>query len=130
MRLLLDTNILVPIAADPVSVFGEKIDTLLDAPDAALFFSVASLWEIAIKSRLGKLPLAVPLDAVPALLTSMGLSLLDVRAAHALAQVEPVPDTSDPFDRLLLGICVVEDLRLVTTDRALQEHPLAWRAVD
>lgn len=130
MRLLLDTNILVPIAADPVAVLGEKIDTLLDASGATLFFSVASLWEIAIKSRLGKLPLAVPLDAVPALLTGMGLSLLDVRAAHALAQVEPVPDTRDPFDRLLLGICVVEDLRLLTTDRALQEHPLAWRAVD
>ena len=44
-----------------------------------------------------------------------------------LADAEPEPQTRDPFDRLLLGQCQVENLRLVTLDRALAAHPLAWR---
>ncbi len=127
MRLLLDTNILITVADDRVAALGQAVEELLLARRSDLFFSVASLWEIAIKSRLGKLRLAVPLDAIAKLFAELGLSLLDIRAAHVIAQAEPVPDTRDPFDRLLLGICAVEDMRLLTTDRTLYAHPLAWR---
>lgn len=57
------------------------------------------------------------------------MSGLDVTTDHALVEVDPVPATRDPFDRLLLGVCAVEGMRLVTTDRVLQDHPLAWRTV-
>jgi PIN domain nuclease of toxin-antitoxin system len=58
----------------------------------------------------------------------MGLVMLVINPEHVLATVEPEPATRDPFDRLLLGQCQVENMRLVTLDRALSSHPLAWRA--
>ncbi|MDP4006098.1 hypothetical protein Q8W67_21930 [Methylobacterium sp. NEAU K] len=47
-----------------------------------------------------------------------------ITASHA---VDPMPPTRDPFDRMLLVQCLVEDRRLVTVDRALHTHPLAPR---
>jgi PIN domain nuclease of toxin-antitoxin system len=89
--------------------------------------SVASLWEMAIKSRLGKLDVGLPLHSLPGYLRASGISVLPVTADHAFCAVEPTPPTRDPFDRLLLAVCEVEGLRLVTVDRALSGHPLALR---
>lgn len=58
----------------------------------------------------------------------MDIALLMIDQRHLLAEVFPDPDTRDPFDRLLLAQCTVEDMRLLTLDRALARHPLAWRA--
>ena len=88
--------------------------------------SVASLWEIAIKTRLGKLGLNVALESLPELIETMRLDLLPIHARHVLAKAEPEPPTRDPFDRPLLAQCAVDGLRLVTIDRALTAHPLAF----
>jgi PIN domain nuclease of toxin-antitoxin system len=57
----------------------------------------------------------------------MGMTILNIAAPHVLALVTPEPRPRDPFDRLLLAQCAVENLRLVTVDRALVDHPLAFR---
>lgn len=126
MRLLLDTNILIALIEQRVRPLGHQFEECLAAPENVLHASVASLWEIAIKFRLGKLPISVPPPALPELFLNVGLPLLSIEVAHVLAEVAPEPDTRDPFDRLLLAQCQVEGLRLVTTDRALAVHPLAW----
>lgn len=127
--MLLDTNILIPIINDEASGLDRNIRELLNGRRSALFFSVASLWEIAIKYRLGKLQLGEIPAKLPAFFSDLNLAMLDVTADHALAEIDPVPDTRDPFNRLLLGVCAVEGMRLVTTDGKLQEHPLGWRAL-
>jgi PIN domain nuclease of toxin-antitoxin system len=125
MRLLLDTNILIHVARRQLDA---RIGAALDLPDNISFASAASLWEIAIKTRLGKLDPGLGLDDLPGYYESIGLTLLAVDHRHAVRWVDPEPATRDPFDRLLLAQCAVEDLRLVTLDRALARHPLAWRA--
>jgi len=127
MRLLLDSHIFVALTEDRLNTLGERMREVLASPTANISVSVVSLWEIAIKFRLGKLPLRAPLLQLPDLLVDMGLALLDIKAPHVLAEVEPLPPTRDPFDRLLLSQCLVENLRLVTLDRALSAHPLAWQ---
>lgn len=127
MRLLLDTHVLLALLDGRVSALGRDIERVVGSGEHAFFVSVASLWEIAIKWRLGKLPLNVPPEQLPELLNEMGLSTLAITAAHVLATVEPEPVTRDPFDRLLLGVCRIEDLRLVTVDRALVDHRLALK---
>lgn len=97
-------------------------------PASALRGSVATLWEIAIKHRLGKLRLTFPLDALPRLLKELGAEIVEINERHALADVFPEPPTRDPFDRLLLAQCQIEGFRLVTLDRALAGHPLAASA--
>ena len=127
MRLLLDTNILIPL----VDGGGRELpaDTLsaLQGDDVELWASVASTWEVAIKHRLRKLPLPCPLEEWPVLLTSLNITVMPVRTAHVIAAPKPPLATKDPFDRLLIAICGVESMQLVTSDKKLVSHPLAWR---
>jgi PIN domain nuclease of toxin-antitoxin system len=125
MRLLLDTHIFLVLLDQRVAGLPDRVKQLLSDSGHAHLLSAASLWEIAIKWRLGKLRLAVDLGALPGLLDSIGIRVLPVDRLHALAAVEPEPLTRDPFDRMLLAQCQIERLRLVTIDRALTSHPLA-----
>lgn len=127
MRLLLDTHILLAMFEERLPAVGSQLANTLEQPETLSYASVASLWEIAIKSRLGKLSLKPTLPQLPSLLESLGIMVLVIEAAHVIAAVHPLPATRDPFDRLLLAQCHVENLRLVTLDRALVAHPLAWR---
>ena len=126
MLLLLDTHILLALADAELEPLPPHIDEILRDPRHSLFASAVSLWEIAIKHRLGKLPLPCPLGEWPEMLSTTAVTVMDIRLRHVLAEAEPLPETMDPFDRLLLAICECEDMRLVTLDRMLLRHPLAW----
>jgi PIN domain nuclease of toxin-antitoxin system len=128
MRLLLDTNILVPIARHKIAALKSDIRTAIRSPENRLFASVVSLWEIAIKWRIGKLDVTIEPPDLPAYLSEFGLELLTIEAPHVVAELESDVDTRDPFDRLLLAQCQVKNLRLVTVDPKLLAHLLSWRA--
>jgi PIN domain nuclease of toxin-antitoxin system len=126
MKLLLDTHILVAVTKKQLDRLDGRIASALAAEQAELFVSVASLWEIAVKTRLRKLNPGTTLDSLPELVETMGLALLAIVASHVIETVDPEPTTRDPFDRLLLAQCKVEGMRLVTLDRALVDHPTAY----
>ena len=128
MRLLLDSHILLAVTRGQAASLGPAIASLLDAVEHERTVSIASLWEIAIKHRLSKLQLVFPLEELPDYFVSLGYTLLDISARHAIEELSESPPTRDPFDRLLLAQCQVEGMRLVTLDRALARHPHAWRA--
>jgi|ERR1700679_2956186 PIN domain nuclease of toxin-antitoxin system len=127
MRLLLDSNIVVPLTRRELGTLNAKINLLLQSRANDFFISAASLWEIAIKTRLGKLDPAIPLADIPDYIGQTGFILLSVDERHVLEELNELPNTRDPFDRLLLAQCQVENMRLVTVDRALENHPLVWR---
>lgn len=126
MRLLLDTHILIVLARRDLGRLSGGMASAVTSTENVAFASAASLWEIAIKTRLGKIEPGLPLDDLPDYLQEIGLNLLVINHRHAARSLDPEPATCDPFDRLLLAQCVVEQLRLVTLDRALSRHPLAW----
>jgi PIN domain nuclease of toxin-antitoxin system len=128
MRLLLDTHIFLALIEKRTGGFAPGVRRLLAEPAGEFHVSVASLWEIAIKWRLGKLHLTPDLKTLPELIAGLGIDLVPINEHHALASVEPEPATRDPFDRMLLAQCQVENLRLVTIDRALVAHPFAAKA--
>lgn len=127
MSLLLDTNIVLAFIEERPEKLGREARRAIEQEDALLYASVASLWEIAIKIGTGKLALHVPPARLPTLLADLEIDLLSIESDHVLHVLDPLPPTRDPFDRLLLAQCAVERLRLVTLDRALVDHPLAWR---
>ena len=127
MRLLLDSNIVLPVVREEHGKLGAQVNLLLNVASNDIFVSVASIWEIAIKARLGKLPLKSPLQQLPDVIAAYEYTLLSVDYHHAVTELIDQPATRDPFDRMLLAQCQVEGLRLVTTDRVLKGHPLAWR---
>ena len=112
MRLLLDTHVFLWVVSD--SRLLRPATRRLIASAEKVFVSSASIWEIAIKSGLGKI------DADPELLVDAigdsGFAELPVTATHA-ARVRGLPHHhADPFDRLLVAQALSEPLRLLTAD--------------
>lgn len=126
--ILLDTNIVIPLLRRHHEDLPFAILTLLERTERPFYVSVISLWEMAIKHRSGKLPIAYREIEWPEICALLDLALLPFTAQHAVTDMQPWPETRDPFDRGLLSVCSVERLRLVTTDRKLRDHPLVWRA--
>lgn len=127
MSLLLDTHILLAIARRELRDKYPQFSKSLSEDSVRQFGSVASLWEIAIKLRLGKLDLGMRIEEFASYLVSYGVKWISINPEHAAQAVIPEPETRDPFDRMLLAQCKVEGLQLVTIDRALVNHPLALR---
>jgi PIN domain nuclease of toxin-antitoxin system len=127
MGVLLDTHIAIAFLRNTFRTQFPHVHWLLGRSAANGYVSVASLWEIAIKHRLGKLDIDMPLERMPDSLTASALTILPIEIRHVLTAAAPEPPTRDPFDRLLLAQCQVEGLHLVTIDRALVDHPLAFR---
>lgn len=127
MRLLLDTHILLEILQSTLSKQPSEFEQHFHDDKTSAFASVCSLWEVSIKVRLGKLEIGLPLQRLADYFESLGISILPIDRQHAVTSVEPEPPTRDPFDRMLLAQCKIEGLQLVTIDRALVAHPLAWQ---
>ena len=125
--ILLDTQIIYAVVQRTLYILPPVISNLLLNSDARVAVSVASLWEIAIKRRINKLGLQVEPGLLPSLIRSYQFELLAIDEAHVLAGITPELEQRDPFDRLLLGVCAAEGMKLVTVDRELVDHPLAWR---
>ncbi|MEL6064131.1 MULTISPECIES: type II toxin-antitoxin system VapC family toxin [unclassified Methylobacterium] len=124
MKFILDTHILLAVVGLRLHSQSPKIAKLLTHSDNQLYASVASLWEIAIKTRLGKLNPGMSLGLLPPALQAFGIGIVPITRAHALVSVVPLPPTKDPFDRMLLVQCQIEGCLLVTVDGALRNHPL------
>jgi PIN domain nuclease of toxin-antitoxin system len=127
VRLLLDSHIFLIITSRAWDDAPASYRRVLLDEDNHHFLSVASLWELALKARLGKLTLEVAPEELPQVALDFGIFLLAVSPQHAVHRLSPLPETNDPFDRMLLAQCQVEGLQLVTFDRKLVDHPLAWR---
>ena len=123
---LLDTNILIAIVNRSLERLPKRIRALLEGSDFAPVASVVSPWEMAIKHSVGKLQLEQPVTKLASIFESYGCTLLPMTIEHAIEVAQPEPTTKDPFDRLLLAVCVCEGLKLVTTDTALAGHRLVY----
>ena len=118
MRLLLDTHIyLWAVSGSPL--LRAPVRRLIESADE-VYVSAASIWEIAIKARLGKID-ADP-DRLAAAIDGSGFEELPVRAVHAAAVAKLAPLLGDPFDRLLVAQAMTEPLRLLTVDAMLTRY--------
>ncbi len=90
-----------------------------------LLLSAASLWEIALKVRSGKLRLPETGQFVKEHLGRLGIvGILAVDAAHVFRVLELPDHHRDPFDRLLVAQCQVENVPLVTSDPMIPEYAI------
>lgn len=127
MKLLLDTHVVISILDLVLDRRFPQFAPILRDWNTYNYVSVASLWEIALKVRLGKLKLKVPLDEMAPTLKRQQVRIIMISSEHAVAEMKPEPPTKDPFDRMLLAQAKLEGMRLVTADRSLAEHPVTFR---
>ena len=122
MRYLLDTQIWLWSLVSPQRM-GNEVSSIVIDQNNTLVLSAASTWEIAIKYRLGKLPLPEPPEEfILPRLTRDGIESLPIHHHHA-ARVADLPDHHrDPVDRLLIAIAQTESMTILTSDRKLQPY--------
>lgn len=126
MRVLLDTQCWLWWFVDPGRLNRRARELIGDASNEILF-SAASAWEIAIKSALGKLTLPEsPAAWVSTRVASQGMIPLSIRLDHALAVSELPPLHRDPFDRLLVAQCRIEEVPILTADSRLGAYGVEW----
>ena len=122
MRVILDTHAFPWFIAGS-ALLSPQARTVIDDPATDPFLSVASLWEMAIKTSLGKLSIGGPFGTyIPAQLQRNGITLLGITVDHA-AQVATLPfHHRDPFDRLIVAQAISEQVPIVSADAALSAY--------
>ena len=124
MKLLLDTHAFLWLVEGSPHLSAAARAALAD-PANELYLSVASVWELAIKTGNKKLTLSDPLDSfVGKWALTYQLALLPINTPHALA-VAGLPDHHrDPFDRMLIAQALVEGMTLVSADAKFAPYPV------
>jgi PIN domain nuclease of toxin-antitoxin system len=122
MKLLLDTHTFLWFIAGDVRL-SNKARTLIEDMDNVRLLSTASLWEIAIKTSIGKLDLGLPFGTlIPQQLDRNLIDLLDITVDHA-ALVATLPfHHKDPFDRMVIAQALAEELPMVSVDPILDTY--------
>ena len=128
MRLLLDTHLLLWAAASSGRLPREARELLQDDGND-VYYSAASIWEIAIKSSLRRKDFRIDLTRLLTILPEMGLIELPVTAAHAARATELPLIHRDPFGRLLIAQSLAEPLTLMTNDALLGRYRVGARVV-
>lgn len=126
MILLLDTHLLLWAAGEPERL-SRKTRRLLEDASSQLWFSAASLWEVAIKHALGREDFQVEPNRLWRALVANGWHELAISSDHALAVLDLPPIHKDPFDRILIAQAHVEGVTLVTSDDIVAQYPGAIR---
>jgi PIN domain nuclease of toxin-antitoxin system len=124
MKYLLDTVVWL-WSVGPTEKIGKKGIEILSDGANEVYLSVASAWEIAIKTRLGKYDLPdVPARYIPTRLNEQGIHPLSVTLSHSLAVYALPLHHQDPFDRLIIAQAIAEDMVILTSDRAFAAYPV------
>ena len=121
MKVLLDTHLLLWSVASSRRLPKEASSLILDAANE-VFYSAASVWEVAIKSALRRTDFKADPAVLVRALAQSGFSELPVTAAHAARVARLPPIHRDPFDRLLVAQSLAEPMTLLTNDAALVRY--------
>jgi PIN domain nuclease of toxin-antitoxin system len=121
VKLLLDTHILLWWLRDNPKL-GARTRMMIADPRAEPMVSIASFWEVSIKSRIGKLTEFGSL--LMAETKAEGFSVLHVQPRHlaVLERLDRIPDHNDPFDHLIVAQAKAEGAMLITGDKQLRRY--------
>ncbi|EDN66758.1 PilT-like protein [Beggiatoa sp. PS] len=119
MEILLDTHILLWHLTDNSRLSEEK-SQIIENPQHQKFFSMASLWEIAIKTSIGKLEIQQSLETI----VPQEVIILELKLPH-LKLVQKLPFYHrDPFDRILIAQAQFEKLSIMTDDSHFKHYDI------
>lgn len=116
MKVLIDTHALLWFHTQDARL-SEKTRTAIESGEHECWYSIISLWEIAIKHGLGKLELFDGLDASFKAMERSNLRLLDLTREHVLTLATLPAHHRDPFDRILIAQAKHEGMSVLTGDK-------------
>ncbi len=124
MKELLDTSTFLWFISDSDRLSSKARNHIADLEND-LILSIASLWEISIKTSLGKLELLRPFDQLfPAQLEENAIDILPIKIEHLSNIIDLEFFHRDPFDRLLIAQSITEKIPIITSDAAFTKYPV------
>lgn len=123
MNLLLDTHIFIWVAIEPDKLPFQVKQALQD-PGNTLWISVATAWEMQIKTQIGRLGLPIPVKKFVSVQREINnIQILPVLENHIWTLDDLPMHHKDPFDRLLIAQAISEGYQIVTEDPIFKEYP-------
>jgi PIN domain nuclease of toxin-antitoxin system len=120
-KYLLDTHTLIWFLEGDSQISPLAKSLVLDT-DNQLFVSMASLWEMAIKTSIGKLTLTQPLEEIIKRLPLEFMELLPIEVPHVLA-IQNLPfHHKDPFDRILIAQTITENIEIISIETIFDQY--------
>ncbi|MBB3753728.1 PIN domain nuclease of toxin-antitoxin system [Mycolicibacterium sp. BK634] len=124
MNVLLDTHTLLWLASAPSEVDTAALAIIAD-PKTSVWVTAASAWEIAIKTRLGRLDGEALLSAWTDIISDMSTSELPIESPDAILAGRLPWEHKDPFDRVIVAQALRRDLTIATRDAKILDAALA-----
>lgn len=121
MQYLLDTHTLLWFLEDDPQL-PEKVKKEIADIDNKCYVSIASLWEIAIKIRLGKLSIKFNFEKFAAYLSDNEIELLPISLEHLLQLLNLDLHHRDPFDRLIIAQAITDNLTILSRDEHFKSY--------
>lgn len=122
MKFLADTQILLWLAWDNKEKLSQQAIDLLSDPHNEFYFSIASLWEIQIKSNLNKPDFQIDIEELEQGLLDVGFKMLPISVKQILKLRNLPLIHRDPFDRILLAQSEAEQLLFLSADRMMTKY--------
>ncbi|RYY36386.1 MAG: type II toxin-antitoxin system VapC family toxin [Sphingobacteriaceae bacterium] len=116
MRVLLDTHILIWFM-DGEKELSQSVIDIIRNYENEIFVSVASIWEIVIKTSISKLPYYGSVNDIYEFLNKYKIELINISPNHLSTLLTLPHHHRDPFDRLIISQAIVEKLSVVTADQ-------------
>jgi len=122
-NILIDTQILIWISEKKSNIKSSWLKEIYDMENQ-IFVSIVSFWEIAIKTNIGKLKMAISLDLLFDFTQKANIQILDISPAHIkkLANLEFFHN--DPFDRMIIIQAITENLQVISSDGQFQKYQI------
>lgn len=121
MEYILDTNALIFYLYNPERLSKVAVDIVYNENNQ-IYVSIVSLWEIAIKSSIGKLEIKNSMEEIAGICLKYKIELLAINPQH-LDQIANLPQIhGDPFDRLIISQAIAENLTIVTRDSVIPQY--------
>ena len=125
MDYILDTHVLLWSMFESSKLSQSAREILVDRKSRR-FISISSMWEIAIKNRIGKLQLPCSIDDIFSTVEKRGYGLLGINQRHIeIYNTLPLLHR-DPFDGIIIASAILQKMTIITTDENIQKYDVLW----
>jgi len=121
MNLLLDTNAFLWFSEDNKKL-SSTAKSFIEDSENICFVSIASIWEMAIKTSLNKLKVKIGFKNLLEEIKKNDFDLLNISFEHTLKITDLEFHHRDPFDRILIAQSLVEDFKIITSDKIFDKY--------
>jgi PIN domain nuclease of toxin-antitoxin system len=122
MSILLDTHTFLWLTSHS-ALLSQYIKSLFSEPQNDFYLSLASIWEMAIKIKIGKLHVPSPLlQFISEQVSQNEIKLLNIKLEHVIEIAELPLHHRDPFDRLLIAQSLVENMPIASVDKVFDDY--------